>query len=301
MYMEIAGLCSFLALADELHFRKAAEKLFLSQPALSKQIRRLEDKAGGALFARTRRKVVLTETGKVLRPLAAKLVADAHSAMNLTREAADGRAGALNVGFGIAAVSEILPRTILRFQKAYPHIELRMRDMSTPSQVAALLDGTLDIGILRLPIAHAELQSISLFRERLALAAPPSVAYKPKEGLATMRKEPFIFLPRPRPLCSMTTYWVDAAALDSHRTSYKKQARCLRFSILCVPVWAVPPVPSAAIRMNVPGVRFHELRIPEAGSWLIGTASHRLSEKRELISRFTSAIRAVVRGRGSHR
>ncbi len=77
MYMEIAELRSFLALADELHFRKAAEKLFLSQPALSKQIRRLEDKAGGALFARTRRKVVLTETGKVLRPLAAKLVADA--------------------------------------------------------------------------------------------------------------------------------------------------------------------------------------------------------------------------------
>ncbi|MGB8010467.1 MAG: LysR substrate-binding domain-containing protein [Terriglobales bacterium] len=300
MYMEIAELRSFLALADELHFRKAAEKLFLSQPALSKQIRRLEDKAGGALFARTRRKVVLTETGKVLRPLAAKLVADAHSAMNLTREAADGRAGALNVGFGIAAVSEILPRTILRFQKAYPHIELRMRDMSTPSQVAALLDGTLDIGILRLPIAHAELQSISLFRERLVLAAPPSVAYKPKEGLATMRKEPFIFLPR---LTSATFHdHVLGLCRRAGFTPHIVQEASEMFTILNFvrSGLGVSLVPSAAIRMNVPGVRFHELRIPEA-EWLIGTASHRLSEKRELISRFTSAIRAVVRGRGSHR
>jgi DNA-binding transcriptional LysR family regulator len=300
MYMEIAELRSFLVLADELHFRKAAEKLFLSQPALSKQIRRLEDKAGGALFARTRRKVVLTETGKVLRPLATKLISDAHSAMNLTREAADGRAGALSIGFGIAAVSEILPRTILRFQKAYPHIELRMRDMSTPSQVAALLDGTLDIGILRLPIAHAELQSISLFRERLVLVTPPSIAYKPKEGLAALREEPFIFLPR---LTSATFHdHVLGLCRRAGFTPHIVQEASEMFTILNFvrSGLGVSLVPSAAIRMNVPGVRFHELRMPEA-EWLIGTACHRLSEKRELISRFTSAIRAVVRVRGSHR
>jgi DNA-binding transcriptional LysR family regulator len=300
MYMEVSELRSFLLLADELHFRKAAEKLFLSQPALSKQIRRLEDKAGGALFARTRRKVALTETGKVLRPLAAKLVADAHSALNLTRETANGRAGALSIGFGIASVSEILPRAIMRFRKAYPHVELRMRDMSTPAQTVALLDGTLDIGILRLPLAHAELQTVSLLRERLVLVTPSSIAYKPKEGLAALSKEPFIFLPRQ----TSATFYDHAFGLCRRAgfTPRIVQEASEMFTILNFvrSGLGVSLVPSAAIRMNVPGVRFHELRMREA-EWLIGTASHRLAEKRELILRFTSAIRAAVRVRGSHR
>jgi DNA-binding transcriptional LysR family regulator len=81
-----------------------------------------------------------------------------------TQAAAEGRAGTLRIGFGIATIAEILPRTILGFRKSYPAVELQMRDMSTPSQIAALLDASLDVGILRMPIAHPELISIPLFR-----------------------------------------------------------------------------------------------------------------------------------------
>ncbi len=163
------------------------------------------------------------------------------------------------------------------------------------------LDGTLDIGILRLPIAHAELQSISLFRERLVLHSSPSVAYKAERRRdCCPARSPASSLPR---LTSATFHdHVLGLCRRARFTPHIVQEASEMFTILNFvrSGLGVSLVPSAAIRMNVPGVRFHELRIPEA-EWLIGTASHRLSEKRELISRFTSAIRAVVRGRGSHR
>jgi DNA-binding transcriptional LysR family regulator len=91
MTLELDELRSFLMLASELHFRKAAERLFVSQPALSKQVRKLEEKTGGPLFERTRRKVVLTEAGRVFIPLAERLLRDSQEALNRVRQAAEGQ------------------------------------------------------------------------------------------------------------------------------------------------------------------------------------------------------------------
>src|SRR5690349_18478122 len=115
MYLASDELRPFVVLAEELHFGRASARLAVSQPALSKQIQRLEERVGGALFARTRRKVVLTEAGRVLLPAAERLLRESAAAFALAREAAQGRAGALRIGFGIATISELLPRTILRF------------------------------------------------------------------------------------------------------------------------------------------------------------------------------------------
>jgi DNA-binding transcriptional LysR family regulator len=152
MNLEFSELHAFVVLASELHFRKASERLFVSQPALSKKIQRLEEKVKGALFVRSRRKVALTDAGKRFLPKAAKLLQDAEDALLETRAAIEGRAGTLRIGFGIASVSEILPRAILRFRKLYPDVELQMRGMPSPSQVSSLIEGRLDAGILRLPL-----------------------------------------------------------------------------------------------------------------------------------------------------
>src|SRR5882762_2984476 len=98
MDLELAELHSFLVLASMLHFRKASEQLFLSQPALSKKIRRLEEKVKGPLFVRTRRKVALTEAGRVLLPQARKLLREAESTLAMTQAAVEGRAGSLRIG-----------------------------------------------------------------------------------------------------------------------------------------------------------------------------------------------------------
>src|SRR5260370_16297115 len=150
VYLNVDEMRSFSVLAGELHFRKASERLFMSQPALSKQIRKLEEKIGGALFTRTRRRVLLTEAGNVLLPLAKRLVQDS--------EAAEGRAGTLRIGFGIASAAEILPRTLLRFRRSNPHVELQMRDMATPGQAAACLGGEIDVRVLLMPVVRPQFQ-----------------------------------------------------------------------------------------------------------------------------------------------
>src|ERR1700730_19395594 len=162
MDVEFSELHAFVVLAGELHFRKASERVVLSQPALSKKIQRLEEKLKGALFVRSRRKVALTDAGKSFLPKAAKLLQDAEDALRETRAATEGRVGSVRIGFGIASVSEILPRTILRFRKLYSEVELQMREMPSPSQVSSLSEGRLDAGILRLPVPTPKLISVPL-------------------------------------------------------------------------------------------------------------------------------------------
>jgi DNA-binding transcriptional LysR family regulator len=294
MYLQVEELHSFVVLADELHFGRASKRLFVSQPALSKQIRRLEEKVGGALFTRTRRKVEITEAGRVLLAGADKVLREDEAALNLAKEAVLGRAGTLRIGFGIASVSEILPRTILRFRKTYSQVELKMRDMSTPAQIVALVEGSIDIGILRLPIAHTELDSLPLFHEQLVVATSGSLSYNSRQGLAALRNQPFVFFPR-----------ATSATLHDHvlglcrgagfsPTIVQEASELFTILNLVRAGLGVSLVPSAARRMGVPGVRFHDLGLPEA-KWRIGIAWNRLSDKAELISRFVATTRSVVR------
>jgi DNA-binding transcriptional LysR family regulator len=294
MYLQVEELHSFVVLADELHFGRASKRLFVSQPALSKQIRRLEEKVGGALFTRTRRKVEITEAGRVLLAGADKVLREDEAALSLAKEAVLGRAGTLRIGFGIASVSEILPRTILRFRKTYSQVELKMRDMSTPAQIAALVEGSIDIGIVRLPIAHSELDSLPLFHEQLVVATSGSLSYNSRQGLAALRNQPFVFFPR-----------ATSATLHDHvlglcrgagfsPTIVQEASELFTILNLVRAGLGVSLVPSAARRMGVPGVRFHDLGLPEA-KWRIGIAWNRLSDKAELISRFVATTRSVVR------
>lgn len=110
MNMEFSELRAFVVLAEELHFRKASERLFLSQPVLNKKIQRLEEKLNGRLFVRSRRKAALTDAGKSFLPKAEKLLQGTEDALRETPAIIEGRAGTLRIGFGIASVSEILPR-----------------------------------------------------------------------------------------------------------------------------------------------------------------------------------------------
>jgi DNA-binding transcriptional LysR family regulator len=216
------------------------------------------------------------------------------AALSLAKEAVLGRAGTLRIGFGIASVSEILPRTILRFRKTYSQVELKMRDMSTPAQIVALVEGSIDIGILRLPIAHTELDSLPLFHEQLVVATSGSLSYNSRQGLAALRNQPFVFFPR-----------ATSATLHDHvlglcrgagfsPTIVQEASELFTILNLVRAGLGVSLVPSAARRMGVPGVRFHDLGLPEA-KWRIGIAWNRLSDKAELISRFVATTRSVVR------
>lgn len=293
MNLEFSELQAFVALAGELHFRKASERLFLSQPALSKKIQRLEEKLKGALFVRSRRRVALTDAGKTFLPKATKLLQDAEDAVSETQATIEGRGGSLRIGFGIASVPEILPRTILRFRKLYPDVDLQMREMSSDSQVASLIESRLDAGILRMPVENRRLVSVPLFSENLVLATPAHVSYRPRAGINGLRNRGFIFV---SPSVSKTFH--DRVLSLCFRAGFtphvvQEANEILTILHLVRAGLGVSLVPKSAARLRVPGVRFHELGWKEP-LWRIGIAWNRNSEKLPLISGLVQAVQTIV-------
>lgn len=293
MDMDLSALQAFVALADQLHFRKASERLFLSQPALSKKIQRLEEKVGGALFVRSRRSVALTDAGRTLLPKAARLLHDAEDAVRETQAVMEGRAGSLRIGFGIASLPELIPRTILCFRKLYPQIELHMRELPSSTQVSALLEGDLDAGILRMPITNPKLTSLPLFSEHLVLATALDVPHRRKAGIKSFRDSDFIFVSR-----SVSRTFHDRVLSLCLRAGFTPRVAQEANEILTILHFVragmgVSLVPRSARRLKVPGVRFHELGLREP-LWRIGVAWNRGSQKLELISRFVTVVQGAI-------
>ena len=159
-------LRAFVTLAEQLHFGRAADRLHITQPALTKQIQRLEDAVGGALVLRGYREVQLTPAGEMLLPRATRLLQESAAALDAARRAVRGQLGVLRIGFGLATI-QLLPDLLLRFRAALPGVELRLRDMATPAQVAALVRGDLDVGFVRLPVIDPAIETRPILRERL--------------------------------------------------------------------------------------------------------------------------------------
>jgi DNA-binding transcriptional LysR family regulator len=295
MNLEFSELQAFVVLANELHFRKASERLFLSQPALSKKIQRLEEKIKGPLFLRSPRRVALTDAGRGFLPKAAKLLQDAEDAIRETQAVVEGRAGSLRIGFGIASLPEILPRTILRFRKLYPDVELQMREMPSPSQVSSLIESRLDAGILRMPVTDRKLICVPLFSEHLVLATSADIPYRRKEGIKGLSNRGFIFV---SPSVSKAFYdrvLSLCLRVGFHPRVVQEANEILTILHLVRAGLGVSLVPRSAQRLKVPGVRFHELGWKEP-LWRIGLAWNRTSEKLPLIECFVKVVRGVVGG-----
>jgi DNA-binding transcriptional LysR family regulator len=173
--MELRQIRSFLSIAETLHFGRTAELIHLSQPALSLQIRALEEEVGVRLFERNRRKTTLTAAGFAFRDDAAAALSQLGQAIRRARLAASGKLGLLRIGFVSSAGSEIVPNIVRQFKESNPDVEFSLRNILTAEQVEMLETGSLDIGFLRLPIGqHSALDVVTVHRERLVLVVPSS-------------------------------------------------------------------------------------------------------------------------------
>lgn len=145
--MDIRQLRYFLAVAEEGHFGRAAKRLHIVQPALSMQIRSLEDELGGKLFMRTSRHVELTEAGSLLMIEARRIIQQTEHAMTAVQKSLRGEAGKIRIGFsGIAVFTDQLSEDLRAFKKKIPNVELELREMAPHLQVKEILSGQLDIG-----------------------------------------------------------------------------------------------------------------------------------------------------------
>lgn len=151
--MELRQLRQFVAVADELHFTRAAVRLGISQPALSLYIRQLEQEIGVSLFRRTRRRVELTAAGEVLLAEARRSLTQLDWAVGAARRAERGEVGRLALGFVGPATYSVLPPILRVFHERFPDVELDVDELNTGQQLPALREGRLQLGFLRPPSA----------------------------------------------------------------------------------------------------------------------------------------------------
>ena len=197
--MELRHLRYFVTLAEELHFGRAAEKLHISQPPLSMQIRALEGELGVMLFNRTQRHVALTQAGHALLQEARQILARVEQAVLITRRAGRGEIGELAVGFISVADYNVLPVVLREFRRKFPLVNLTLREATTDAQIRDLIAGRLDVGFLLPPVTEAALESVSILREPLIAALPEKHPLAKKAGklaLEKLKDEPFILFPR---------------------------------------------------------------------------------------------------------
>jgi DNA-binding transcriptional LysR family regulator len=197
--MELRHLRYFVTVAEELHFGRAAERLHMSQPPLSMQIRALEEEIGVRLLNRTQRHVSLTQAGNVFLQEARQILARLEQAVLTTRRAERGEIGELAVGFISVANYNVLPGLLRDFRRKYPMVNLTLKEATTDTQIEDLLNGRIDVGLVLPPIASAAIESAAIVREPLIAALPerhPAAARTGKISLAALADSPFILFPR---------------------------------------------------------------------------------------------------------
>jgi DNA-binding transcriptional LysR family regulator len=196
--IELRHLRYFVAVAEELHFGRAAHRLGITQPPLSLQIQHLEANLGVSLFERTNRQVRLTAAGRTLLEEGRHLIADFANVADAARRAARGETGSLSVAFAASVMFLALPRIIRRFRQEFPSVRLELRELSTGLQMIALRNGELDIGFLRQAPPDPELITETMMKEKLVLALSKrhELASRKRLRLADVANEDFVLFPR---------------------------------------------------------------------------------------------------------
>jgi DNA-binding transcriptional LysR family regulator len=197
--MELRHLRYFIAVAEELHFSRAAERLHMAQPPLSQQIQQLEAELGVELLhRRTKRQVQLTEAGQVFLQEAYQLLAQLEQAIHRTQRTGRGEEGHLVVGFTSSVAYDILPSLLQRFRAEYPAVRLVLQELTTSQQEQAFQDGRIQVGFGHPPINEEELNLTCILQESLIVALPDRhlLAQKPQVSVRSLANEPFILFPR---------------------------------------------------------------------------------------------------------
>lgn len=198
--MELRHLRYFVAVAEELNFTRAAERLHIAQPPLSMQIRDLEGEIGACLFTRSRRTVALTEAGRALLVHAREILAQTTEAAEAARRAARGETGVLRIGFTSSLpYAALLPDALFAYRQRCPDVTLQLRELFTSEQFEALANGTLDVGLVRESPATSprgvSVRELGRDPLRVVIHADHALAQQASVSIASLREEGFISFP----------------------------------------------------------------------------------------------------------
>jgi DNA-binding transcriptional LysR family regulator len=195
---ELRLLRYFVAVAEELHFGRAAARLQIAQPSLSRAIRDLERMLGTDLFTRTKRSVRLTDAGRALLADGPRALAEVERAFEHARSVGHGEVGELRLGFLPSAALELVPAVVRASREAHPGVRFRLLELLDEPQLEALREGAVDVGLLRTPRPSSELAFEPLLSERLSLVVAPDhrLASRSRVRYADLRNEGLLIWPR---------------------------------------------------------------------------------------------------------
>ena len=196
--IELRHLRYFIAVAEELHFGKAAERLHIAQPPLSQQIRQLEAELGFQLFYRTKRSVKLTEAGQVFFTECQRLFRQLDQAIQTGRQVSRGEVGQLVIGFVSSTAYNVLPKILRTFRTCVPEVSLELHELTADQQLQWLHENRMDIGFLRPPVEEDTFTLQTIFREPLVVALPEThpLAKEAQVSLQSLAGEAFVIFPR---------------------------------------------------------------------------------------------------------
>jgi DNA-binding transcriptional LysR family regulator len=196
--IELRHLRYFVTVAEELHFGRAAQRLNLSQPPLSQQIRKLEEILGFPLFTRTSRSVSLTNAGEAFLQRARRTLRNVQRDIDETRSIGRGEVGSLHIGFVGSGTLSTLPEIFRTYREAYPLVQLHLHESFTALVTEGLENGTLDAGILRDGDPVEGLNITTIFSERFVAVVPATHPCAKQKSIspAVLRGEPFVYYPR---------------------------------------------------------------------------------------------------------
>lgn len=284
--MELREVRSFVTLAEQLHFGRAARLLNLSQPALTKQIRRLEEEAGGALLIRSQHGTQLTALGREFLRGARSAVREFDDLLERTRRMASGETGRLRIGFGFHTF-ELVPRIVVRLTKSVPSIEISLRDMSTAEQIEALRSEKLDLGFVRLPVP-GEFETLPVIEDSVMLVSGPSANYPADLSLEGCRGKPFVLISRERSPTFHQHVLTLCAGHGFHPRIVQEVPEVTTALALVRAGLGLTMIPQSFGTTRFAGVRFHILKEP-AARWKVG-AAWRKGDPNPLIHRFLAFL-----------
>ena len=259
--MELRHLRCFVAVAEERHFGRAAEGLYIAQSAVSQQVKRLEEELGVQLLVRNKRRVSLTDTGRAFFEEARRTLEQAEKAAEVARRASRGQVGQLAVGFFGPATYGVLPNLLGDYRKRFPDVELRLYEWTTAKQVEELRYGNIQVGFVRGPTRDEELIVEHVWREPIVVALPEGhrladLDTVPPEMLAD---EPFVMVPRDKEPTSHDKY-VSICHLSGFSPRVVQEAHHVHTSVALVASGVgVCFVPASVENLRRPGAVYRPL------------------------------------------
>ena len=195
--MELRHVRYFIAVAEHLSFRKAAQQLNIAQPPLSRQIRQLEDYLGVPVFVRSKRRVELTKAGQAFLEEARKLIVQAGHAAVAARHAQQGESGVVRIGIA-SGLGGVVSKVVFNHRKRVPAVDIECRDIFSNFQTEALRSGEIDVGFLRPPVDQVNLDCSLLFEENFVVVLPKTHRFAKRRSLKLkdVAEEPLIIFDR---------------------------------------------------------------------------------------------------------